>query len=628
MNIGYKDRKLIITDFESKFKPKHKSQLIHWGFNFTPDNEFLLLDRKVDKYLLKILKYFDKSKINYVLSTECENLISEIRKQEENFLNTINIAGEFKNGKFDKRDFTDHITFLNKYVHRKLKSHQIKASYHLYLLKNGANFSVPGSGKTTVVLSVFERLRLDGLANVLFVVGPPACFGPWKEEFQSTLGRIPNSIILAGGNISERNLEYHRLSNFYELYLMTFQTLFNDIEGVETFFNNKKIKIFLVIDEAHYIKQLDGNWSNAVLQISKYADFKCVLTGTPMPKSYSDIFNLFDVLWIDYYPIQPENKAKLLMYEEKKEYKLAKKILDPCIGPLFYRVRKSELGLKEQIFNSPVLIKMNVYERKIYEAILKKIRTYSKEDYLLNIELIVKLRRGRMIRLRQCLTYTKLLSSAINDYDEDLIKNEKDLKYIIFNYDKLEKPLKLNHLVDMIKLMQNKNEKVVVWSNFIGTIELIERELSGHGFYCKKIIGKTPIERTSLKDEETRERIRNEFVERDSGLDILIANPAACSESISLHKTCSNAIYYDLSYNCAQYLQSLDRIHRVGGSEEKPAFYHYLQYEDTIEHEILHNINSKAQKMYHIIEDDYNIYSMDMFDDSDELEAYEKIFRS
>src|SRR6266542_5823207 len=91
------------------------------------------------------------------------------------------------------------------------------------------------------------------------------------------------------------------------------------------------------------------------------------------------------------------------------------------------------------------------------------------------------------------------------------------------------------------------------------------------------IYGKTPRDndKSEIKDEMTREKIRDIFVDPKSGLDILIANPAACSESISLHKTCFHAIYFDLSYNCAQYLQSLDRIHRVGGSETKVAHYYF-----------------------------------------------------
>ena len=111
-----------------------------------------------------------------------------------------------------------------------------------------------------------------------------------------------------------------------------------------------------------------------------------------------------------------------------------------------------------------------------------------------------------------------------------------------------------------------------------------------------------------------------------SGIEVLLANPAACAESISLHKACSNAIYYDLSYNCAQYVQSLDRIHRVGGSEDKPAHYYFLQYEDTIDADILQNVQRKAQRMEDIIGQDYEIYSLDMFDEDDELQAYERLF--
>jgi len=93
-----------------------------------------------------------------------------------------------------------------------------------------------------------------------------------------------------------------------------------------------------------------------------------------------------------------------------------------------------------------------------------------------------------------------------------------------------------------------------------------------------------------------------------------------------LHKTCFHAIYYDLSYNCAQYLQSLDRIHRVGGSEINQANYYFLQYKDTIDFDIRDNLENKAKKMYEVIEEEYDIYSLDMFDDSDEIQAYERLF--
>ena len=140
------------------------------------------------------------------------------------------------------------------------------------------------------------------------------------------------------------------------------------------------------------------------------------------------------------------------------------------------------------------------------------------------------------------------------------------------------------------------------------------------------IYGATPIERTTVSEELTREAIIREFTDSSADVNVLVANPAACAESISLHKACAHAIYYDLSYNCAQYLQSLDRIHRVGGSEHRRAHYYFLQYEDTIDSDILANVQAKAERMNRIIDRDYAVYSLDMFDEDGELEAYERIF--
>ncbi|MFA5136147.1 MAG: DEAD/DEAH box helicase [Patescibacteria group bacterium] len=624
MWIDYQNNILIVNYSNIILKPRVISQFSYWGF--VKEHNTFILRQNIPKVLPKIVQYFKKKGIPFKLSEESQNLIKVIFIEKENFQKLLDKGQKFKDGLIDNKEFGKFLEFIKKNIKRKLKNHQVKASYHLYLLGNGANFSVPGSGKTTTVLTVYEKLKQDNKVNTLFVIGPPACFGPWKSEFGEVLGRKPKYSILAGGTSTTRKLEYIKYQNNSELYLTTFQTLLNDQNEVCSFLKSKNVKAFLVVDEAHYIKQVNGNWANAVLKVAEYAVYRCILTGTPLPNSYTDLFNIFDFLWPDNIPINIENKTKLIILEKNKDYQSAQEILDPVIGPLFYRVRKSELGLKPQKFHSPNLIQMNKYERIVYDAIINKIRNYSKDDYLKNIDFVNNLRRGRMMRLRQSLSYTYLLSTTIKDYNEDLIKDDTSLKYIIYKYSELELPAKLTYLINLIEnLMQNK-EKVVVWSTFIGTIKLIEKKLLDLGHKCNKIIGETPFEKATIQQEITREKIRNEFVDKDSGLNILLANPAACAESISLHQSCHHAVYYDLSYNCAQYLQSLDRIHRVGGSEKITAHYHYLHYKDTIDSEILGSLERKAQKMYNIIEGDYSIYSMDMFEENDELEAYKRLF--
>jgi SNF2 family DNA or RNA helicase len=624
MLIDLKDDKVVITQTDL-LKPYQKSQLGYWGFTKEGDR-YISNCNEIGLILFKLINYLEKEKIAYRTSDQCQAQIDKFNINRERIGEIIEVARNFKNGNYQDSDLLELNKFLQTKVPRKLKNHQIKAVQHLYLVQNGANFSVPGSGKTSVVLSVYEKLRLEGKVNTLFVVGPPACFQPWRDEFKITLGRAPKTKVLAGGSPDLRKSAYFsETSNSPELFLTTFQTLLQDQKEVITFMKRNGVEIFLVVDEAHYIKQINGSWATAVIGISAYSKFKCILTGTPMPKDYSDIYNLFDFLWSNNNPLDSSSRIKIQQLEARGDEKTIKETLDNTIGPLFYRVRKVDLGLKPPIFHKPIILQMNENEKKLYSAIESRATEYSKMDYLRNIEIVKKLRRGRMIRLRQCVSYTALLKTVLEDYKEDLIGNDSELIDIINNYDKLETPAKIEHLFKFVKEMQAKREKIIIWSNFIETINLITKLLLKNNINCKKIYGATPIEQTSISEEETREKIRQEFIDPDSGLDVLVANPAACAESISLHTTCHSAIYYDLSHNCAQYLQSLDRIHRVGGSESVDTHYYFLQYENTVDQEIIKNLNDKAAKMNSIIEENYAIYNLDMSEENDDeaiLESY------
>ena len=80
---------------------------------------------------------------------------------------------------------------------------------------------------------------------------------------------------------------------------------------------------------------------------------------------------------------------------------------------------------------------------------------------------------------------------------------------------------------------------------------------------------------TTDEEEVSREHLISEFKNTHRCM-VLIANPAACAESISLHKVCHHAIYLDRSFNCAHYLQSLDRIHRLGLEQEEKTYYYLI----------------------------------------------------
>ncbi len=614
-----------IRDFDKSLSSIHKGQLRFWGFRKDGDNCLLLA---YDKQVLgKVIHYLKTEKISYSLGPKCNAEVARLQLESDEFA-TIKKAGhEFKTGKVDAAKFEAFKGAIQSGIKRQLKEHQVRAAYHLYLTRNGANFSVPGSGKTSAVLSIYEKLRSEGKVNSLFVVGPASCFEPWRREFIDTIGREPKFKVLAGGEKGARKSEYYKQAeSIAELYLSTFQTLFNDEDEAKVLFQRHGVVFFFVIDEAHYIKQIGGNWSTTVMELAEFAAYRCVLTGTPCPQSYTDLFNLFGFLWPLNDPIGSENKVRVQLAEQQGKDEHARKILEDSIGSLFYRVTKSDLGLTKPKFHPPIIVPMNREEQFVYDAITLKIRSSSKFDYTKNATVLMRLRRARILRLRQCSAYVPLLTKPIEGCDDISIQTS-DLYETIRDYDRKETPAKFEALKKLVTRMCLNNEKVVIWCNFIGTLKFIQKRLDELGMISELLYGETPIEQVSVSQNQTREQIINRFKDTGSGLDILIANPGACAESISLHKTCHNAVYYDLSYNCAQYLQSLDRIHRVGGSETQEAHYYFLQNQNAIDQDVMDNIFKKAQKMFALLDDELPAFESKSNEDEDEeIRAYERLF--
>lgn len=608
--------------------PRIRSQLAFWGFTEVGDRLVAAgAGAGLTARAAKVVAYLERRGCSLDLDEQLRAILTARENAKEALERAKELGSGFKQYGHEPPESSSFRDFLARRVDRKLKPHQVKAALHSLAVGGGANFSVPGSGKTTVVLSVFGWMREQGRVDSLFVLGPPACFGPWVSEYIETFGQVPNSQVLAGGDIAERHSSYWvNQESLCDLYLTSFQTLCRDVEHVSRLFRRGGVRFFFVVDEAHYIKRADGVWAAAALEVAEEAEVRCILTGTPFPHSLTDAFNLFDVVWPDPSPLPSVERTQISVFCDQQRSAEATSALDRLIGPLFYRVRKRDLGLAPQKFSEPIVVEMKEHERRIYNAVSERVAELSKSDFERDWETLVTLRRARMIRLRQCVSNAALLKSAIGATDEEIIGGDASLGNTIARYDQLETPAKLEALLTLVSAYHRQGRKVVVWTNFIGSLERIKAALVAKDIRAELIFGATPLESSGVEVEVSREGIIREFIRQESGLDVLIANPAACAESISLHKTCSNAVYYDLSYNCAQYLQSLDRIHRVGGSEEVIAHYDFLQYRDTIDADILKNVREKADRMSNIIDREYPVYSLDMFADDDELDAYDRLF--
>ena len=291
-----------------------------------------------------------------------------------------NAGREIKSANIDQLGRSEFIEFLAHGLKRPLLPHQVKAALHLVSLAHGANFSVPGAGKTAVVLAAYEFQRKRGVVTSLFVVGPRSCFVPWQVEFELTLGRRPRVEILAGGDIGERHRKYYpKIGEEAELYLTTYHTLARDKERVQHLLRSRSNRAFFIIDEAHYMKQDEGIWARAVAEASRSARKRCVLTGTPFPKSYADGLNQFEVLYPNSGIFTGSTRGKIRHASNMGKHQEARELLEPRIDSLYYRVRKCDLNLSEPVFVPPIQVAMNPVERELYDCIEKRIGDLERE---------------------------------------------------------------------------------------------------------------------------------------------------------------------------------------------------------------------------------------------------------
>ncbi|MDR2408117.1 MAG: hypothetical protein LBE13_08405, partial [Bacteroidales bacterium] len=200
MQILLKDNAIdIFADRNDKLSQPQINQIKYFGFSKTLNqNHFQYLGDDVVSTALELINFFDRKSIPYKLSNNLREIKDKTSKEQNDFSKIKMEATDFKNGIFDKDKFNEFCSFVNTQINRKLKPHQIKAAYHHYILKNAANFSVPGSGKTTTVITVYEKLKQERKVNTLFVVGPPSSFTAWKTEFGQTLNKAVKALILSG----------------------------------------------------------------------------------------------------------------------------------------------------------------------------------------------------------------------------------------------------------------------------------------------------------------------------------------------------------------------------------------------------------------------------------------------
>lgn len=549
--------------------------------------------RPVD-VLHSILDHFKKYGIECVFDLQCQAILEAEEKQRQRYEGLLYAGAKAKKNQL-ARKAPDVERCLRDGFTRRPTEFQLAAIRHLLAVENGANFSVPGSGKTTIALAYFHILRKQELVNGLLVIGPASCFGPWEQEFKICFGQKPMSVRLAG-NTQRRRRELLALSGRNEVLLTTYHSAARDLIELEKLLARRPFLV--ILDESHYVKRPQGGkLAEAVLSLSRFAQRRVILTGTPMPNGLADLWSQITFLWPEQRPLGSSDDY--LREIQRQDQSTVLSGVRERIAPLFFRITKRQLHLPRPTFRL-LRYAMSPLQRRIYVGVAARFLRQTVEAPK-DRDSLREWRRARAIRLLQIAANPALLRRRCDEFRlPPLDLKGVALRDAIDHYADYEIPHKVALACGLVRDLCSSGNKVLVWSSFVHNLTMLAKHLQE--FNPVVVFGEVPY-LTADSDEFNREGLIRRFQE-DKACRVLIANPAACAESISLHMVCHHAVYLDRSFNCAHYLQSLDRIHRLGLPDSTNTVYYLLISADSID-EIVHaRLKAKLRLMQSVVEND------------------------
>ena len=494
---------------------------------------------------------------------------------------------------------------------RELKWFQARDIQHLLSIPNGANFSVPGAGKTTVAFAL-HLLTSQAAAHVL-VVCPKAAFPAWKEIVGETMdpeGQDTQPFQVLSG--SGHNIEM-TLTSGGSRFVINYDLLIQHPAIISAYLARQTVH--LILDESHRMKAGEASQRGALLLgLAPLPVRRDVLSGTPMPQSQSDLISQLNFLW-------PGQGLGLEISKGTPPREV--------LGGLYVRTTKEELGLPAR-YTHFHQVGMGQGQLALYGLVRSEaLRQLSNMN---SGAIDFAGARKSVMRLLQLssnpLLALRAITSDITGINSGLVDRVVE-----------DGPSpKMLAVANKARELAQHGRKSVIWTIFTDTIEqmlLMLADLNPVALY-----GAVPSGNAS--DPETREgRLRRFHLDEDCM--VMIANPAAAGEGISLHKVCHEALYLDRSYVSTHFLQSIDRIHRLGLDQNEITNVHIFQTRTPqglgcIDHSVSRRLATKVRAMQQLLDDrdlhqialdeenaeepvDYDIDLQDIVDLVEELEG-------
>jgi len=416
-----------------------------------------------------------------------------------------------------------------------------------------------GTGKTYLALWEAEELYKQGLIDAMFVLAPNGLHTNW------VIYEIPELV-----SVEHRSLAYQSKKSKTKYHQREVKDILNYRDGLPIFTMSydaiktvagkkaakdflSKRKCFYVCDESNRIKTPSAKVTRTVVASGKYAEYKRTLCGTPITNTPFDIYTQFRYL-------EPEFWAKtgygLADYQDFKTF----------FG-VWQKITRGE-GDNQREF--PLCV---AYQNLhiLSELVASMSSRVLKEDVLKDLPPKLYSYRGFDMSPNQVKLYMDIQTEFMTEFEGEMVFTPQvivrllRLQQVLCGYlptgdDKIMTPIdkgKNPRMQLLLEIAQDLPHKCLIWARFIEDINQICAML---GDNAVRWDGTVPNE----VREENKRRFKQCPVEE---VQFLVATPESMGEGHTLNEA-NTMIYYSNSYKLKERLQSEDRNHRAGQTDQ------------------------------------------------------------
>ena len=394
-----------------------------------------------------------------------------------------------------------------------------------------------GLGKTLQAISLISEIQLENEDLLGMIIVPTSLLHNWKEEFYKFSDIKP---ILVEGNAETRKELVKKTEK--GILITTYQTFRNDVKN----YKDKKFDV-AILDEAQNIKNVSSLVKKVTSKLESAVNF--ALTGTPIENSIMELWSIFDFILPGYLDNITKFRKK---YKNSLNNPDSKKIfnLKNIVSPFILRRTKDEVltELPEKVENN-MIVELSKEQKKLYMAYVKRakkeLRKFDKEE-------------NNNLKVLAILTKLRQICNSPQLFDEDYTGEVA----------------KIELLKELMPDILSNGHRILIFSQFLGTLEEIKEELEKEKVEYFYIDG-------SVKSKERME-ISKKF-NSGEGQVVLISLKAG-GTGLNLIGA-DVVIHYDPWWNFAVENQASDRAHRIG--QKKSVQVIKLITEGTIEEKII-----------------------------------------